>query len=181
MELVQVLKMLIVVMGVAGSGKTTLARALADTLGEYFWDADDFHSAECKAKMCTGQRLTSEERRDWAERMVVRAREQPGQTVVLACSALKKETRERLRLAAASCKFIWLKGTYNDIYPRLADRIAHYFSTSLLKSQFEDFEEPGAGDALPLQCYQPVSTLVSASLNYIEGKNERRVIGHVQG
>jgi len=181
MELVQVLKMLILVMGVAGSGKTTLGRALADTLGEYFWDADDFHSAECKVKMCTGQRLTSEERRDWAERMVVRAREKSGQTVVLACSALKKETREQLRLAAACCKLIWLKGTYNDIYPRLINRAEHYFSPCLLKSQFEDFEEPGAGDALQLKCYQPLSTLVSASLHYIEGKNEGRGNGHVQG
>lgn len=161
------LKMLVVVMGVAGSGKTTLGRALADTVGEDFWDADDFHSADCKAKICAGQRLTSEDRQDWVNRIVDRTREQIGRTVILACSALKIETREQLHMAAGCCKLIWLRGAYDEIYPMVAGRSQHFFSPALLKSQFEDLEEPD--DALSLHCYQPLATLVSLSVDYIRG------------
>jgi len=167
MGLVQVLKMLIVVMGVAGSGKTTLGRALASALDEDFWDADDFHLSSCKEKMRAGQRLSAEDRRDWINRIVDRAREQVGRTVVLACSALKTETRDKLVMAAGCYKLIFLRGAYNEIYPKLSERAQHYFSPALLESQFEDLEEPD--DALVLGCYQPLPTLVSLSLGYISG------------
>jgi len=160
-----VLKMLIVVMGVAGSGKTTLGRALASALDEDFWDADDFHSAYCKEKMRTGQRISAEDRRDWVNRIVDLARKQVGRTVVLACSALRAETRDQLCIAAVCHKLIFLRGTYSEIYPKLAVRTQHYFSPVLLESQFDDLEEPE--DALLLQCYQPLTTLVSLSLDHI--------------
>jgi gluconokinase len=155
---------LIIVMGVAGSGKSTLGRALACALDEDFWDADDFHLPCCKEKMRVGQRLTAGDRRDWVDRIVAKARGHEGRTVVLACSTLTTETRSQFRIAARRHKLIFLRGTYNEIYPKLADRAQHYFSPTLLESQFEDLEEPD--DALLLQCYQPLTTLVSRSVEY---------------
>ncbi len=159
------LKLMVVVMGVAGSGKTTLGRELARALSADFWDGDDFHSAHSKAQMRKGQRLNLSDRRRWVNRIQMAARSENGSTVVLACSALSRDTRLTLAQGTVRQEFIWLRGNYQEIYRKLLDREEHYFPAELLGSQFEDLEPPES--SLVLQCYEPLSTLVSQSIDYL--------------
>jgi len=131
-------------MGVSGSGKTTVGRALADGLGWTFLDADDFHPRANVAKMAAGVALTDEDRWPWLDRLAgeLRALEERGRHVVLACSALKQAYRDRLK-RAGDLRWVYLKGDAPTIEPRLAARTGHYMPASLLESQFAALEEPG--------------------------------------
>lgn len=131
-------------MGVSGSGKTTIGRALADELGWTFLDADDFHPQANVAKMAAGVALTDEDRWPWLDRLAdeLRALDEHGRHVVLACSALKQAYRDRLG-RAGELRWVYLKGDPQTIEPRLATRTGHYMPLSLLASQFAALEEPG--------------------------------------
>ncbi len=139
--------MIIVVMGVTGSGKTTIGSLLAARLAWHFADADDFHSAANKEKMHKGIPLTDADRLPWLAAM----REQIAkwvalkQNVVLACSALKQSYRQLL-WDGPEVKFVYLKGTYQLIAERLRARKGHFADEHILAGQFADLEEPG--DAL---------------------------------
>jgi len=131
-------------MGVSGSGKTTVGRVLAQTLGWTFLDADDFHPQANVAKMASGVALTDEDRWPWLDRLAdeLRALDERGRHVVLACSALKQAYRDRLARAGA-LRWVYLKGDATTIEPRVASRLHRYMPASLLKSQFAALEEPG--------------------------------------
>ena len=131
-------------MGVAGSGKSTVARALADELGAIL-DADDFHSAANVAKMARGEALDDDlDREGWLVALRTRIDEslaQEGRTV-LACSALKRVYREKLGVGSPGIALVYIKGSYELIRERLLQRTGHFMKDSMLTSQFAALEEP---------------------------------------
>lgn len=134
----------IIVMGVEGSGKTTIGRMLADSLGWQFHDADDFHSPQAKQKMASGIALTDDDRRPWLEalRGLISRHLRDGIRMVLACSALKASYREMLTIDPDKIVFVYLRGDIELIRKRLQERTGHYAGVSLLASQFEALDEP---------------------------------------
>jgi gluconokinase len=138
-------------MGVSGCGKSTVARRLAEAVGGDWLDADDFHSAENKAKMSHGIPLTDDDRWPWLDRLNEELRaadkEKP---LFLACSALKQRYRDRLRNGLPDLRFIYLKGSFELIRSRLAHRSNHFMPAKLLESQFADLEEPTAAIVLDI-------------------------------
>jgi gluconokinase len=133
----------IIMMGVAGSGKTTIGKLLAKELGCNFFDADDFHSPSNRGKMSEGIPLTDEDRASWlfALRDVLVQNDEAGKSVVLACSALKETYRKTLEIHP-EVRFVYLKGTYEQIEERLKTRSGHFMQAIMLASQFEILEEP---------------------------------------
>jgi gluconokinase len=138
--------MVIVLMGVTGSGKTTIGRLLSRELNWKFYDADDFHTPANIEKMRSGTPLNDEDRRPWLERLneLIRRCLERNETAVLACSALKESYREFL-LIDDRVRLIYLKGDSGIIQKRLSERREHYMNPSLLDSQFETLEEPERG------------------------------------
>ena len=133
----------IVVMGVSGSGKTTVGSLLAQRLGWHFFDADDFHPRENREKMAKGIPLTDEDRAGWlaALRDLIHEKVKGDDPFVLACSALKQRYRETLA-GKEKVRFVYLHGTYEQVKTRLKRRKGHYMTVQLLQSQFEALEEP---------------------------------------
>jgi gluconokinase len=137
--------MIIVLMGVSGSGKTTVGEMLAQALGWTFLDADAYHPAANVAKMHQGIPLTDADRRPWlnALRRRIDTAAAGGENVVLACSALKHAYQEYLQAHAPSAvRYVWLSGTEELIRERLARRTRHFMNPNLLHSQFETLEPP---------------------------------------
>jgi gluconokinase len=136
--------MVVILMGVSGSGKTTIGRKLADELGWSFYEGDDFHSAASIEKMGRGAPLTDEDRAPWlaALRAVVDRAIEKGENAVLACSALKASYRETLRGDRAGAVFVYLKADSRLIAERLEHRAGHYAKRDLLPSQIATLEEP---------------------------------------
>jgi len=153
--------MIVVLMGVSGSGKTTVGRALAAALGWPFHDADAFHSPANIAKMASGQPLTDEDRWPWLDRMADAMRDilARGEHAVFACSALREAYRERLR-RAGDVRFVHLSGDYDTIAARLRLRRHEYMPSSLLASQFATLEIPE--DALSVDIRLGVDAQVDA-------------------
>jgi gluconokinase len=135
--------MFVVLMGVAGSGKTTVGRRLADELGWRFYDADDFHPPANVSKMARGIPLDDADRQPWLEtlRALIRACLERGESAVLACSALKANYRDHL-LLDERVKLAYLKGDPALIRQRLENRSGHFMRTEMLESQFAALEEP---------------------------------------
>ena len=133
----------VIVMGVAGSGKTTIGRLLAAELGWEFYDADDFHPPANVEKMRRGAPLDDEDRRPWLDALarVVREVLERGVGAVLACSALKERYRERL-LIDGRVHLVYLKGSARLIRERLARRRGHFMKPGMLDSQLAALEEP---------------------------------------
>lgn len=130
-------------MGVAGSGKTTIGRALAAELGWKFYDADDFHPPANVSKMARGIPLDDADRLPWLETLgdLIRACLERGERAVLACSALKAGYRAHL-LLDERVKLAYLKGSFDLIQNRLSNRRGHFMSAAMLESQFAALEEP---------------------------------------
>jgi len=135
--------MVIMIMGVAGSGKSTIGSLLAQELNWDFFDADDFHSASSRAKMSQGIALTDEDRAGWllSLRELIDKNTQVGKSIILACSALKTSYRNTLN-ANDYVYFVYLHGTYEQIESRLRSRTGHFMSAEMLASQFDILEEP---------------------------------------
>jgi gluconokinase len=133
-----------IVMGVSGSGKTTITQKLAAATAGDWLDADDFHTAETKAKMHAGTPLTDEDRWPWLDRLntELRARTGKGKPLFLACSALKQKYRDRLVAGVSEARIVYLKGSFTLIHDRLAQRRNHFMPAALLESQFAALEEP---------------------------------------
>jgi gluconokinase len=135
--------MIVIVFGVSGTGKTTIGKLLTQELGWPFYEADDFHSQANIEKMRSGNPLTDEDRWPWLEnlRQLIKHSLEAGENAVLACSALKRAYRERLR-ASDEVKFVFLRGDYALIEKQLRQRRGHFMNPELLRSQFADLEEP---------------------------------------
>jgi gluconokinase len=154
--------MLILITGVAGSGKTTVGGRLAYALGWEFIDADDLHSTQSIAKMASAIPLAEEDRRPWLAdvRAHVSRYAERGRNLVLACSALKKSYRDLLASASRETAIVYLKADPGLIRERLLHRQGHYFPASLLESQFSFLEEPE--DAISVPAELPVDEIVAA-------------------
>jgi carbohydrate kinase (thermoresistant glucokinase family) len=138
----------IVVMGVSGSGKSTIAAGLAARIGGMFLDADDFHPPENVAKMAAGVPLTDDDRMPWLARVadaMVDAERRDG-TVVVACSALRRAYRDVLRGADAGVFFVQLDGTPELLAARVGERTDHFMPPSLLASQLALLEPLGTDE-----------------------------------
>ena len=138
----------LVVMGVSGSGKSTIADALAKRLGWRCEDGDKFHPASNVAKMSAGQPLTDEDRWPWLQAIAdeIDRSCKRGERVVIACSALKRAYRDILVHGRNDVRFIFLDGTEALIAERLAARQGHFMPPGLLASQFKTLEPPTSGE-----------------------------------
>ena len=163
------MKMMIVVMGVSGSGKSTIGRAVADRLGWPFFDGDDFHPAANIDKMSRGVPLNDDDRAGWLAAIAARMRALIANDCsgVFTCSALKQKYRDQLRVSA-DVRFVYLHGSYDLIWSRLRQRTDHYMKPNMLASQFEDLEEPR--DALTLNIELPPEHIIEAIMQDIKGR-----------
>jgi gluconokinase len=160
--------MIIVISGVSGAGKTTVGKLLARGLGWHFVEADDFHPAANIEKMRSGRPLTDEDRSPWLERLreEIKRLVAAGENAVLACSALKRAYRDRLRVSN-EVKFVFLRGDLALVQKQLRRRRAHFMNPALLQSQFDDLEEPGPDeDVLTIELGRTPEEIV----NEIEAK-----------
>jgi len=135
---------IVILMGVAGSGKTTIGRLLAKTLGWQFYDGDDYHPKANVDKMSRGRALTDEDRARWLTALqdLIRRLLNESQSAVLACSALKQAYRDRLKENQDEVVFVHLKASYEVLHQRLRSRKDHFMKGELLASQFDTLEEP---------------------------------------
>ena len=152
--------MIVLVMGVAGAGKSTVGRGLDDALGFELADADAFHSAANKAKMGRGVPLDDADRAPWLRALAsaIDAWLAEGRDVVLACSALRRAYREALLRDRERTRIVYLKGSPDLIRERLSRRSGHFAGSDLLESQLATLEEPD--DALTVDVAAPPEALV---------------------
>ena len=150
-------------MGVSGSGKSTVADALANRLGWRYEDGDRFHPPGNVAKMSAGHPLADEDRLPWLQAIadeIDRVCRQ-GERAVIACSALKRAYRDILLHGRADVRFVFLKGTQDLIAGRLAARKGHFMPPDLLASQFRTLEPPAAGEhPITVSIDAPVAAIV---------------------
>ena len=158
----------VIVMGVSGSGKTSVGKALAEHLGWGFYDADDFHPPENIAKMASGISLDDSDRLPWLAALhnLIASSLKAGRPGVLACSALKERYRQQMLDGNEGVQLIYLKGSYDLIWSRMEKRIDHYMKPHMLKSQFDALEEPVT--ALTIDISSSVEDIVQAILKQIE-------------
>jgi gluconokinase len=165
--------MVVILMGVAGSGKTTVGELLARRLGWRFYDADDFHSAHSRDKMRRGEPLTEEDREPWLQALheLISRCEREHENAVLACSALKRAYRERLTEGSREVRLVYLKGPPDLIARRLAARHGHFFDPALLQSQFDALEEPSnALDADIAGTPEQIADAIVTGLGLVEAR-----------
>ena len=157
--------MVIIVMGVSGSGKSTVGSALAAKLGWTFRDGDDFHPPENRAKMAQGIPLTDADRWPWLDAIsrFSQETEVAGRNAVIACSALKEIYRSRLRTGCHDMRFVFLNGSRELLASRMQSRTGHFMPPSLLDSQLATLEVPS--DALVLDISHPSETLVRDAIS----------------
>ena len=157
----------IVVMGVSGSGKSTVAARLAERLGCEWADGDAFHSAASVAKMSAGIPLDDEDRRPWLRAVAawIGERERAGRGAVVAASALKRAYRDVLRAASPHVTFVHLAGAPERIAARTHARTGHFMPERLLASQYAILEPLGADEpGVTLDVSAPVDAIVEAAL-----------------
>ncbi|BDR16074.1 gluconokinase [Vibrio sp. STUT-A11] len=155
-----------VVMGVSGCGKSSIGNSLAKSLNIPFFDGDDYHPAENVEKMRNGIPLTDEDRKEWL--LTLNALIQEQDNLVLACSALKPEYREALKVGCNDLTFCYLKGDFDTIWSRLKAREDHYFQGSaMLESQFSTLVEPSEQEAIYIDINQPPEKVVEDILSKV--------------
>ena len=158
--------MIVLVMGVAGVGKTTIGEALARALGARFIDADDYHPPENVAKMKAGIPLEDADRWPWLQRLNAILKDE--QNAVLACSALKASYRQRLSQGISNFITVYLHASAQLIRSRMATRTHRYMPATLLESQFAALEAPAEAIAIdvaatPEQCVAAILTALRRS------------------
>ncbi len=167
---------IVVVMGVSGSGKSTVARALADQEGWQMLEGDSFHPPGNIAKMKAGTPLTDDDRWPWLRAIAAKEDElrAAGQSAVVACSALKRAYRDILIGARPQTALLYLRGSYDLIAERMRARKNHFMPPDLLASQFATLEEPGPDE-------HPIIVSVEGPSNEVLADALRRVNGWLAG
>ena len=162
----------LIVMGVSGCGKSTMASALGERLGLDMVDGDDLHLPESVAKMRSGIALQDADRWPWLDRIghYLAQAQEPGR--VVACSALKRVYRDRIREQAGDVCFVFLDGDFDLIEQRMRQRVGHYMQPGLLDSQFRTLEKPQADetDVIRLPITEPVQDMVVQALNALHNR-----------
>ena len=143
----------LVVMGVSGTGKSTLGRALSESLAWRFVEGDDFHPRENVEKMSRGEPLDNDDRRPWLDQLnrEIASDQRKGVHSILACSALKKRYRDRLIHGLDGVQFVFLCGTRDVILNRLRNRRGHFMPPDLLDSQIAALEPPEDAIFVPVE------------------------------
>jgi len=143
-KLVKTVPHLFIVMGVSGTGKSSLAKQMADELSLVFVDADDFHSAQAKKHMAENKPLTDQMRAPWLAKIIEHLTQLAlqGKSVALAYSGLKSGHRDLFRALAFYCHYFYLTASKDVIAERITQRSNHFFSPALLESQFTAMEAP---------------------------------------
>lgn len=160
----------VVVMGVQGSGKSTVAAALAEALDAEFLDGDDLHPAANRAKLAAGQPLDDDDRWPWLRLVAARlgAAEREGARLVVACSALRRAYRDLLRADAATTRFVHLDGPREVLVARIAARTHAFMPTTLLDSQLATLEPLQPDEhGIVLDLREPVPQLVAEAVRAI--------------
>jgi gluconokinase len=154
--------MILLIMGVSGSGKSTVAAALVARTGCAFAEGDDFHSAANKERMASGIPLTDEDRLPWLDALhaVLANWDREGKSGILTCSALKQTYRDRLLADIPDARLIWLDPPRALLEDRLAHRTGHYMNPKLLDSQLATLEIPSGPNVLRLAGGEPADQLV---------------------
>jgi len=167
---------IVVVMGVSGSGKTTVGSALAARLGWPFLDADDLHPASNVAKMASGQPLTDADRAPWLDAVAARiaAWTAEGRSGIVACSALRRSYRDRLASASGDVRFIHLDLPPEVAGTRLRSRTGHFMPASLLESQYAALEtlDDERRRAVSLDATPPLPEVVEQAYEWIAQSTE---------
>ena len=161
----------LVMMGVSGSGKTTVGERLAHRLGWPFKEGDQLHPRENVARMKAGRPLTDEDRAPWLAAVAawIDAWRHAGVSGVITCSALKRDYRRVLSEGRPEVRFIYLKGEAALLSQRLAERRGHFMPASLLASQFHDLEPPAADEgAIVVEVDQPVEAQVKSIIRSLQ-------------
>ena len=166
--------MMVVLMGVSGCGKTTVGLVLAERTGWRLYDADEFHSAASIEKMRSGIALEDADRWPWLDRMnaMLVEKQAQGESVLLACSALKQKYRERLAKGCTQLHWVYLKGDFGLIRRRLEARKNHYMKAGLLESQFAALEEPR--DAIVVDIDAEPGAIADAVLRQLQASPPRK-------
>jgi gluconokinase len=156
--------MIIVLMGVTGSGKSTVGKLLARQLGWQFFEGDDFHSPANIEKLRRGEPLNDADRGPWLEaiREVIRAAIDRGENAVIACSALKQSYRKLLQIRE-QVSFVYLKASMALAKDRLKNRVGHFMNPDLVQSQFDTLEAPE--DALQIDAGSTPAEIVQVIRN----------------
>jgi gluconokinase len=166
----------VVVMGVAGSGKTSVGERLAERLGVTFRDADEFHSGANKQKMSSGVPLTDADRWPWLDAIGAAIAEAVagGRGIVVACSALKRVYRERiLAQAGPAVTFLWLDGSRETLEARIGGRTGHFMPASMLDSQLATLEPPAASEpVVRVSVESPLEAVVEAAVAALQAAPE---------
>ena len=157
--------MILILIGVSGSGKTIVGQALSALTGWLFLDADDYHPRVNIAKMSRGEPLTDVERAPWLEilRTEIAARLERGEDAILACSALKKAYRQQLQVDPEQVRFAYLQVPPELLQKRLEQRQGHFMQSSMLSSQLETLEEPNQSEALTVKVAADSTPAILAS------------------
>jgi carbohydrate kinase (thermoresistant glucokinase family) len=162
----------LVVMGVSGCGKSTIAQLLSDRLGWPFEEGDSLHPAANVAKMAAGEPLDDADRLPWLERVAewVEARLDSGGSGIITCSALKRSYRDLINRRGHGVKFVYLAGSRAEIANHLAHRTGHFMPPSLLDSQFAALQEPAADEpAIRVRIEPDAPTVVQNILDQLAG------------
>jgi gluconokinase len=163
----------VVVMGVAGCGKSSLGAALAASEGAQLIEGDAFHSAASREKMRSGIALTDADRAGWLDALADALRA-GGTNVVLTCSALKRAYRDRLRAAAPGLRFVFMEIDPTSARARIEARDSHFFSPSLVASQFEALESPvGEPGVLRVDALAPLDMLQTETSAWLQRREPR--------
>ncbi|MCG7956945.1 MAG: gluconokinase, GntK/IdnK-type [Candidatus Thiodiazotropha endolucinida] len=170
--------MIIIVMGVSGSGKSTVGRLLAEKTGWRFIEGDHYHPAENQAKMAAAEPLNDQDRQPWLASLanLIDRHLQMDRCAVLSCSALKQSYRDQLMRSPGAVHFVYLEGSYELILSRLKQRTDHFMRVELLQSQFNDLEPPS--DALKLSIEQPADRIADQIMKRLQlapGRAETQV------
>ena|SRR6516225_935227 len=160
----------VIVMGVTGSGKTTVGRLLAQRMDCSFFDADDFHPPANVEKMRSGQPLEDADRLPWLEKLreLIDDELRAGRSLVLGCSALRQKYRDALISSPGQVVFLYLKIRPETARARLEARAGHYMPASLVASQFETLEEPE--HAIVVDGELPPTEAVIVAVQHLQGK-----------